>query len=241
MRLRIRHTKLGKLRFLGHRDLARLWERALRRARLPVAYTEGFAPHPKLHFGLALPTTYESLAEYLDVDLTATGVPDDILEVLGSSLPAGLHPVAAAVLEPAVPSLQQAVVSCTWRLVTAGAPADVVAGRCDRMLDEDALPITRERKGKKATDDVRPQLWGIRVVGATEAGVELEAELATQPRGLRPRELLEVMDLPIDLRRATRMNQWTMPDGVRREPLSWPQQPEMRSDAPRAPHAQVRA
>ena len=68
-RVRFRFSKVGKVRFTSHRDVARLWERALRRAELPVALTEGFSPRPKVHFGLALPTGYESDGEYLDVDL----------------------------------------------------------------------------------------------------------------------------------------------------------------------------
>src|SRR6478672_6634244 len=69
MKVRIRFSKLGKIRFTSHRDVARIWERALRRAAVPVAYTEGFSPHPKLSFGLALSTGHESLGEYLDVDM----------------------------------------------------------------------------------------------------------------------------------------------------------------------------
>ena len=60
MRLRVRYTKLGKVRFISHRDTARAWERAIRRAELPVAYTEGFSPRPKVHFGLALSNGHES-------------------------------------------------------------------------------------------------------------------------------------------------------------------------------------
>ena len=63
MKLRVRATKVGKVRFTSHRDAARLWERAMRRANLPVAATEGFTPRPKLSFGLALPTGAESIAE----------------------------------------------------------------------------------------------------------------------------------------------------------------------------------
>ncbi|MER3452927.1 MAG: radical SAM protein, partial [Acidimicrobiia bacterium] len=62
MRARFRFTKLGKVRWTSHRDVARMWERALRKAGLPVAYSGGFAPRPRLAFGLALPTGYESLA-----------------------------------------------------------------------------------------------------------------------------------------------------------------------------------
>ncbi|MDQ1361654.1 MAG: hypothetical protein QOJ44_2031, partial [Acidimicrobiaceae bacterium] len=66
MRIRFRFSKVGKVRFTSQRDVARMWERALRKARLPLAYTEGFSPRPQLSFGLALPTCSESIAEYLD-------------------------------------------------------------------------------------------------------------------------------------------------------------------------------
>ena len=69
-RVRIRFAKLGKIRWTSHRDTARMWERAFRRARLPVGYTNGFSPRPRVSFGLALPTGHESVAEYLDVELT---------------------------------------------------------------------------------------------------------------------------------------------------------------------------
>jgi radical SAM-linked protein len=88
----VRFTKLGKVRFTSHRDVARLWERALRKAGVPVAYTGGFAPRPRLHFGLALPTGYESHAEYLDVDLTSglAGLPGfSGLSGLGPDVTAG--------------------------------------------------------------------------------------------------------------------------------------------------------
>ncbi len=68
-RLRFRFAKTGKIRFTSHRDVARMWERALRRSRLPVAWSQGFSPHPLLSFGLALPTGCESAGEYLDVRL----------------------------------------------------------------------------------------------------------------------------------------------------------------------------
>src|SRR3954466_11109388 len=88
MKVRIRFSKLGKVRFTSHRDVARIWERALRRAAVPVAYTEGFSPHPKLSFGLALSTGHESLGEYLDVDIAAAAAASvDIQE-----LPARIEP-----------------------------------------------------------------------------------------------------------------------------------------------------
>src|SRR3990170_4028087 len=86
-RVRFRFSKLGKVRFTSHRDTARCWERALRRAELPVSYTEGFSPRPKVSFGLALSTGHESLAECLDVDLATDPAAVDV-----DSLPARLDP-----------------------------------------------------------------------------------------------------------------------------------------------------
>lgn len=74
MEVRVRYAKVGKVRFLSHRDLARILERAVRRAGLPVAYSQGYSPRARLHFGLALSTGYESLAEYLDIDLDRKSV-----------------------------------------------------------------------------------------------------------------------------------------------------------------------
>ena len=127
MRVRFRFTKLGKVRFTSHRDVARLWERALRRAALPVASTEGFSPRAKVHFGLALPTGHESLGEYLDVDLRpdeAAFVDVDALpERLTPLLPIGLDVETAAVIERSGLSLQEAVISCSWRIGLVG-PVD---------------------------------------------------------------------------------------------------------------------
>ncbi|MED5540523.1 MAG: TIGR03936 family radical SAM-associated protein, partial [Actinomycetota bacterium] len=76
MRLRLRFSKIGKVRFVGHRDVARIIERGLRRCGVPVTYSEGFSPRVRLSFGLALPTCYESEAEYLDIPLDPESVVD---------------------------------------------------------------------------------------------------------------------------------------------------------------------
>src|SRR5262245_6785187 len=126
--IRIRFSKLGKIRFISHRDVARIWERALRRASVPVAYTQGFAPHPKLSFGLALSTGHESLGEYLDVDVAE---PVDVASIparLDPCLPVGIHVQAADEIEPGTPSLQQAVEACSWRIEVNGSDTAALDG-----------------------------------------------------------------------------------------------------------------
>jgi radical SAM-linked protein len=73
--LRVRYAKLGRSRWIGHLDLARCFERAVRRARIAARYSEGFSSHLRLAFGPALPVGAESVAEYLDVELAAESPP----------------------------------------------------------------------------------------------------------------------------------------------------------------------
>lgn len=234
MKVRIRFSKTGKIRFTSHRDVARIWERALRRASLPLTYTEGFSPRPKLSFGLALSTGHESLGEYLDVDLRHDVEPEQLAALLDPALPAGIEVQAAAVLAPGSDSLQQLVTSCSWRIELLGIdPADAFAA-VERALQADQLPVTRERKGKAVTDDVRPAILSLAVTGPTANGTELDAELATQPRGLRPAELLVAMQFAPEVEgRVIRTHQWTLVDGARQEPVVLP--------ATSTPHAGARA
>jgi radical SAM-linked protein len=246
-RVRVRFSKFGKVRFTSHRDVARIWERSLRRGGVAVAYTEGFSPRPKLSFGLALSTGYESYGEYLDVELR-DGSPvgaGDLAGLVAPGLPPGIEVQAVAGLERGADSLQQAVTSCTWHVdVTGVAPGDA-EGVLDRALAADQLPVTRERKGREVTDDVRPGIISARVLGPApdeggEAGTatRIEAELATQPRALRPAEFVTAIAPPEPawrLARVTRINQWTQAGGARREVITLP------LEATRAPHAEARA
>jgi radical SAM-linked protein len=245
--VRVRFSKFGKVRFTSHRDVARIWERSLRRGGVAVAYTEGFSPRPKLSFGLALSTGYESHGEYLDVvlrDGSSLGA-HDITALVAPGLPDGIEVQAVAGLEPGTDSLQQAVTSCSWHVEVAGVAPDDAAGVLDRALAADQLPVTRERKGRTVTDDVRPGIISARVLGpAPDEGGEprmatrIEAELATQPRALRPAEFVAAIAPPEPawtLARVTRINQWTQAGGARRELIPLP------LEATLPPHAEARA
>ena len=239
MKVRIRFSKLGKIRFTSHRDVARIWERALRRAAVPVAYTEGFSPHPKLSFGLALSTGHESLGEYLDVDLAADPGSVDIEGLparLDPCLPIGLDVQAAAEIESGTPSLQQVVTSCTWRIEVVGLGGAELSERVQECLRADSLVVTRERKGHEVTDDLRPAILSLDMM---DDRTELLAELATQPRGVRPSELIAVLasqrDDELVEGHVCRLHQWLSTDGAREEPLPLPHRATL------APHAEARA
>ena len=228
MRIRVRFSKTGKIRFSSHRDMARCWERALRRAELPVAITEGFSPRPKMHFGLALSTGHESLGEYLDIDLREPEADaldlGELPERLTPFLPPGVDVEAVSIIDRSELSLQEAVTVCTWLIEIPGVTPDELEASVRTMLDAKTLPVIRERKGKEVADDIRPGILGLRVLGATppdapEPGALLEAELATQPRSVRPSELLAAFDPPRNEGRVRRTHQWIITDGARREPI----------------------
>ena len=229
--VRIRFAKLGKIRFTSHRDVARMWERAFRRAELPVAYTEGFSPRPKVSFGLALSTGHESLAEYLDVELTEPVDTEALPERLTPALPEGMAATGAVRLIERAPALQEAVTEVQCRGATVdgrgqAVPADVLAAAAAGALASDELAVTRTRKGKESVDDLRPAIRAIEV-GHDGDGPVLDRTLPTQPRGARPREVLDALDRFTDRwrrrphrgPRAAEPHQWIERDGARREPL----------------------
>lgn len=216
-RLRVRFTKRGKVRFVGHRDVARVWERALRRARVPVAYSEGFSPHPRLHFGLALPVGCESDAEYLDVDVVAP-LDDSFADRVTACLPAGMEVTAVGEVDPRAESLQAGVVAVEWEFTVAAAAGELRRS-VDAALATRSLPVEIERKGRPVAVDLRPQILRLDLEPADGEGARLCAELATQPRGVRPTELLAAFDPPLHPVRIRRIEQWMDVDGVRRPPL----------------------
>lgn len=228
MKLRIRFAKLGKVRFTSHRDVARMWERAVRRIGLPVATSEGFTPRPRIGFGLALPTGAESTAEYVDVDLRRPLTSDELAVLpadLSAALPTGIDVLAVAERDARASSLQEVVTSCTWRLWSPLLAPEHHHRAC-RLLESATLELERERKGKRSADDVRPLILDLCVEHTTQGDL-LVADLATTGRGLRPSELARLayphID-PVDVR-ALRTHQWTDHDGTRRDvlPLELPQ------------------
>jgi radical SAM-linked protein len=211
--IRLKYEKLGKVRWIGHRDVARAMERAFRVVRVPLAFTQGFSPHPKVSFGLALSTGHESLAEYLDLVLAEDVDVDALLEPISDALPEGMAVVGAARLVDRAPALQEAVRAVEWRVQiepNAGVRERIAAG-----LDATALPTMRRRKGRDVEEDVRPVIRSLTVLD--EATVEME--LHTQPRSAKPGEVLAAIGEITEVR-ALRTHQWIERDGMRHEPLT---------------------
>ena len=220
MKLRVRYSRKGKIRFISHRDTARVMERAFRTQRLPIAYTEGFSPRPKISFGLALTVAHESEAEYLDLDLVTPVEISGLAEQLTAALPDGLTVDAVAPVEARSLSLQQAIVCCGWRIEVIGSPIEDVTTAVAALLAAPERLLERERKGKTTIVDVRPAVLSLEVCGVSDNGVQLYAVLANGDLTLRPSELVRLLELDLVEGRVCRTNQWTNAEGERVEPIA---------------------
>jgi radical SAM-linked protein len=235
--VRVRFAKRGKVRFISHRDVARAFERAFRIEQLPLAFTQGFAPRPKVSFGLALSVGHESEAEYLDVQLAEEVPLDSLAGRVSGALPAGIDVTGVAALADRAPALQDAVSAVAYRLTVTGAgdrpvDPDELRATVDRALARPSLPVTRTRKGHEVTEDVRSIVRTMAVMGVDDLGPVLDLELSTQPRGARPAEVLTAVDGDLVDRRVLRTNQWIDRGGARLEPLeadARPRVPEARA------------
>lgn len=224
--VRLRFAKRGKVRFISHRDVARAFERAFRVERLPLAFTQGFAPRPKVSFGLALSVGHESDAEYLDFELVEPVPLDALARRLSGALPEGIDVTGVAALADRAPSLQDSVTAVDYRVTvtreTGDAPgpgAEEVAELVEQALARPALPVTRTRKGREVTDDLRPIVRAMTIVDVADLGPVLDLELSTNPRGARPAEVLAAVGGDLVDRRVLRTYQWIERGGARLEPL----------------------
>jgi radical SAM-linked protein len=239
--VRVQYVKRGKVRWISHRDVARAFERALRIEQLPLAFTLGFSPRPKVSFGLALSTGYESDAEYLDLELAEPVELESLPARLSAALPIGLEVEAVVALEERAPALQEAVAAVTWQIEVTDDDGQPVPMEMLRELVAGArsapvLEVTQVRKGRTSVSDVRPAIRHLEVLDRTPATVEME--LLTQPRGAKPSEVIAAIagfspsPLTLAVGRAVRTHQWIERDGARCEPLdadTRPHVPEVRA------------
>jgi radical SAM-linked protein len=152
-RLRIRYAKRGRLRFTSHRDFARAFERALRRAAIPMGYSAGFSPHPKISYVGAAPTGVASEAEYLEVGLAEERDPDAVRRDLDAALPPGLDILAVVPTEGS--SLPDRIGASWWRIELPEADPAATAEALERFLALDEAPVERLMKDGKRIIDAR--------------------------------------------------------------------------------------
>jgi radical SAM-linked protein len=192
MRIRITFIKQGALRYTGHLDLHKLWERAARRAELPLAYSQGFHPQPKMNMAAALPLGFSSRCEVMDMRLEQAIPLENLPTRLNETLPSGLQVVGIEQVDEREPALQTQVLSAEYE-VTLTEPVDgsELKSKVDSVLESTSIP--RERRGK--TYDLRPLIEELRLPVDAKIFMKLTArEGATG----RPEEVLDVLGIAFE-------------------------------------------
>jgi len=189
-RFRITFAKTDEMRFTGHLDLQRTWERLFRRAELPLRFTRGFHPHPRFNLAAALPLGFTGAAEILDLYLDEKRDPDALAASLREVSPPGIRIVRVDPVDAGAQAVQTLVAAAEYTVeLAAGADRLQVARRLDALLGTECLP--RERRGK--TYDLRPLIDAIEIdpEPAAEARLAMRMRLAAR-EGMtgRPDEVL---------------------------------------------------
>jgi radical SAM-linked protein len=197
-RYRIRWTKVGRVRFISARDLSSVWERALRRADLPIAYSEGFTPHAKVSFPDALPVGMGSTGEYAELTFAAPIVPDRDLGALSAALPAGMEITTYLEVPDGAPKLARMLRATLWELTWTSADAaeltELLRRRCDELLAAERAEVIRHRPDGDRVVDVRPALLDLAATARPAApgdvaSTVLRAVLRNDGPTVRPTDL----------------------------------------------------
>ncbi len=185
-RLRVRYAKRGRLRFTSHRDFSRAFERALVRARIPMAYSSGFNPHPRISYAGASPTGAASEAEYLEIGLAEQVDPARLAEDLDRSLPDGLD--VLEVVEATPGGLADRLEASRWQ-VDLPLPLDTVEAAAREFLDRSTVSVERMTKKGLRSFDSRAAVLALEVT-AYDGGSRLDVVLRHTVPAVRPDDVL---------------------------------------------------
>lgn len=223
-RLRVHYAKRGRMRFTSHRDFSRAFERAVLRARVPMAYSSGFHPHPRISYAGAAPTGSASEAEYLELALAQVVEPAEIATALADSLPDGLD-IVEVVPVGSAGSLGDRLEASAWRIRLDGADGPAVAAAARALLDAREVNVSRMTKKGLREFDVRAALVSLDVASSDETCVILDVVLRHGVPTVRPDDVLAGMRAVSDLEAETalfqRLAQGTLDDaGTVGDPLA---------------------
>jgi len=204
-RVRIEFAKGDEVRFLSHLDVMKAFERAIRRAGIPIAFSEGFNPHPKMNFASALAVGVTSDAEFMDIELKYNMEAAEVVEILAKALPLGLNVKAGREVSDSVPSLMAQVNRAVYH-VDSTLEQDVKLAQIEDKLidfmDQSEIIITKRTKKGPKPKDIRPGILGVDV-SAEQNILKLTIMTRTGNEGnVRPEEVVDVFTrhsgLPVD-------------------------------------------
>ncbi|WP_018155642.1 TIGR03936 family radical SAM-associated protein [Demetria terragena] len=192
-KLRVQYAKRGRLRFTSTRDFQRALERALRRAQVPMAYSAGFHPHPKISYANAAATGTASEAEYFEIHLREQREPAEVKRLLDEALPPGLDVVAVVEAQPG--ALADRLEASQWSLRFAPADQPKLGAALAAFVQESEVEVTRMMKKGPRTFDVRSAVLDSELVEADDGAPELRLVLRHTVPAVRPDDLLSGLAL----------------------------------------------
>ncbi|MFM8515849.1 MAG: TIGR03936 family radical SAM-associated protein [Actinomycetota bacterium] len=198
-RVRLEYAKRGRLRFSSHRDFQRALERAIRRAGIPIAFSAGFSPHPRISYANSAPTGTASEAEYVELAVTETIDPAWVRSRLDSALPEGFD--VLRVVEATPPDLAARLQASLWRMVLPGVTPSEATSAAARFLDEEAVEVSRMTKSGMRTFDARGPVVSLAVEpGESEKGCAiLHVVVRHVTPSVRPDDVLSALRNVADL------------------------------------------
>lgn len=195
MRIRITFSKSGPMQYVGHLDLHRSWERTFRRSGLPLAYSQGFHPQPRLNLACALPVGFTSQCEILDAWLEEEIPIDQIRKAVASAVPPGLEVLGLEMIDLQAPALQTQVTSAVYIITLLDEIPDL-DDRLQKIISADHLPRLRRNKSYDLRSLIeRIVLHAQNEGGKCSIGVQLAAREAATGR---PEELLDEMGIKFE-------------------------------------------
>lgn len=200
-RMRVIFGIKDAIKYISHLDLLRAWERVLRRAGVPLAYSLGFNPHPRIVIAMPLPVGCTGEREVLDLFLDRPLSPSELLAMLAPALPAGISVASAEEVPLKGPALPSLISHAIYEIALDGIAYEAVAGRAAELLQQETLEVEFRRK----RFDLRPLVGGL-AVNRVQDGVTLRATLLRTQSGRlgRPDVLLDALDLAAHARRVHR-------------------------------------
>ena len=190
MRIRITFAKTDAMRFTGHLDLHHTWERTIRRAGLPLAYTQGYSPHPRINLASALPLGFTSDCEIVDIWLEAEMPTADIKAALEHAAPPGMRILDTRQVDDRAPTLQT-IVEASDYTITFLNPVPSLGEKCQALLAADALP----RRWREKAYDLRPLILNLHPLSDDEDRRQrISVQLTTREGATgRPEEVIAVL------------------------------------------------
>lgn len=208
---RVRFTKEEHFKFLSHLELIRTIERALKRANIPMAYSEGFHPHPKLSFGPALAVGLNSIDEYFDMQLTIDLETEILITNLNQNLPQGIKVTAIKKCTRHVKPLNAIINRAAYIIVlkVESNLIEAISDQLHQLMTLSEIVVSRQNKNGQKMVNIRPWLHNLSIEAINDHQLQLHFTGEIGSGGnLRPEDLISQITYPVEVEKIVRVGLW---------------------------------